>query len=51
MNYLLFKVGEILSYKNWHPLEREELPDCVYNEDIPYELDYLDSILNDQITA
>ncbi|CAF0712121.1 unnamed protein product [Brachionus calyciflorus] len=42
------KVCKILRCDNWHPLEKDELPMCVYNYDMPYEEAYLEKILSDQ---
>ena len=42
------KVCSILGSQNWHPLEKDELPMCVYDYEMPYEEAYLDTILADQ---
>lgn len=42
------KVCKILRCDNWHPLEKDELPMCVYNYEMPYEEAYLESLLSDQ---
>ncbi|RNA38489.1 F-box only 33 [Brachionus plicatilis] len=38
------KVCKILRCENWHPLEKDELPMCVYNFDMPYEEAYLEKM-------
>ena len=50
-NFLFKKVCKILGSQNWHPLEKDELPLCVYDSNVPYEEAYLDTIVKDQYYA
>jgi hypothetical protein len=45
---VIHKVCKILGHQDWHPLERDELPMCVYDYEMPYEEAYLDTLINDQ---
>ena len=46
---IIDKVCTILGNQSWHPLDKDELPMCVYDYEIPCEEAYLDAILGDQL--
>lgn len=47
-DHVIENVCQILGNQNWHPLEKDELPMCVYEYDMPYEEAYLDTLIKDQ---
>lgn len=49
-DHVIDSVSKILGSQNWHPLEKEELPQCVYDFDVPYEEAYLNTLSKEQYT-
>ena len=45
---IIDKVCKILKIPSWHPLEKDELPMCVYDRSISLEEAFLDTLIGDQ---
>ncbi len=40
-------MGKLLNMADWRPLERDDLPLCIYESDVPFEEAYLETLVSD----